>query len=291
MTFSRLASLARTGVLAFGAAAMLIEGPVARAQQAATPAGPVAASQPGASAPPDAAGQASLLDAVMARKQLRIGLPGDYRPFGVRDAATGAFSGIDVDLTTGLAEALGAAPVFVKTSWSTLLADFTSGKFDMVAGGVSITLDRQKAGFFSIPTDLDGKVAIARCADMDRLGSLAAIDRPDVRVVVNPGGTNERFDRANLKQAPIRVFPDNTAIFREVAEGRADVMITDGVETRVQQKLNPGLCAIHPDKPFDHAEKAWLLPRDIAFKLFVDQYIHLQQLNGGYAAIIGKWLD
>ncbi len=170
------------------------------------------------------------------------------------------------------------------TSWPTLMADFAAGKFDVLAGGVSVTLDRQRAGFFSVPTDVDGKAAIARCADAARYDGIDAIDRPDVRVVVNPGGTNERFDRAHLHAAQILVFPDNRTIFREVAEGRADVMITDGVETRLQQKLNPGLCAIHPDKPFDRSEKAWLLPRDIAFKLFVDQYIHLKQLDGSYAA-------
>ena len=240
----------------------------------------------------------SLLDAVMARKQLRIGLTGDYKPFSDQDPATGAFSGIDVDLTAGLAKALGVEPVFARTSWSTLDGTdprppvlFGAGRFDLLAGGVSITLDRQKIGFFSIPTDIDGKAAIARCADVDRFGSLADIDRPEVRVVVNPGGTNERFDRAQLHAAQIRVFPDNRTIFREVLEGRADVMITDGVETRLQQKLNPGLCAIHPDRTFDRAEKAWLMPRDTALKLFVDQYIHSKQLDGSYAAIVKRWLD
>ena len=97
--------------------------------------------------------------------------------------------------------------------------------------------------------------------------------------------------RAHLHRAQILVFPDNRTIFREVAEGHADVMITDGVETRLQQKLDPRLCAIHPDRPFDRSEKAWLMPRDIAFKLFVDQYIHLKQLDGSYAAEVGKWLD
>ncbi len=279
---ARLAAAARSAA-ALVAAAMLLAGASAWAQSA--PATAVDAPQPTLPLQP------TLLDTVVARKQLRIGMPGDYKPFGVMDAGSGAFSGIDVDLTTGLARALGAEPVYVKSSWSTLLQDFQAGKFDMVAGGVSITLDRQKIGFFSIPTDVDGKAAIARCTDVDRYGSLAAIDRPDVRVVVNPGGTNERFDRANLKQATIRVFPDNTRIFREVAEDRADVMITDGVETRLQQKLNSGLCAIHPEKPFDTSEKGWLLPRDVAFKLFVDQYIHIHQLDGSYAATVKKWLD
>ncbi|WP_237477865.1 transporter substrate-binding domain-containing protein [Lichenibacterium dinghuense] len=236
-------------------------------------------------AAPQAAPQ-TLLDRVVATHQLRVGLTGDYRPFSLQDSATGAFTGLDVDLTTGLAKALGAEPVFVKTSWPTLMADFQAGKFDVLAGGVSVTLDRQRDGFFSVPTDVDGKAAIARCADAERYDGLDAIDRPGVRVVVNPGGTNERFDRAHLHNAQILTFPDNKTIFREVAEGRADVMITDGVE-----KLNPGLCAIHPDRPFDRAEKAWLLPRDIAFKLFVDQYIHLKQLDGSYAAAVKAWLD
>ncbi len=233
----------------------------------------------------------SLLDAVMARKQLRIGLTGDYKPFSVQDPATGAFSGLDVDLAKGLAQALGAEPVFVKTSWSTLIDDLRAGKFDLLVGGISITLDRAKVGFFSTPSDVDGKAAIARCGDVATLQSLDAIDRPEVRVVVNPGGTNERFDRAHLHRAQIRVFPDNRTIFREIADGRADVMITDGVETRLQQKLNPGLCAIHPDQPFDRAEKAWLMPRDLPLKLFVDQYLHLKQLDGTYAAALKAWVE
>ncbi len=245
----------------------------------------------GAASAEDAPAPQTLLDRVIASHRLRVGLTGDYRPFSLRDPATGAFTGLDVDLTTGLAHALGAEPVFVETSWPTLMADFAAGRFDMLAGGVSVTLDRQRVGFFSVPTDVDGKAAIARCADAAKYDGLAAIDRPDVRVVVNPGGTNERFDRAHLHAAQVLVFPDNRTIFREVAEGRADVMITDGVETRLQQKLNPGLCAIHPDQPFDRSEKAWLLPRDIAFKLFVDQYIHQKQLDGSYAEAVKAWLD
>ena len=31
------------------------------------------------------------------------------------------------------------------------------------------------------------------------------IDRPAVTVIVNPGGTNEKFDRANLRTARIMV--------------------------------------------------------------------------------------
>jgi len=38
------------------------------------------------------------------------------------------------------------------------------------------------------------------------------------------------------------------------------------VETLIQQKLNPGLCSVHPDKPLVYGEKVFLVPRgDVTF--------------------------
>jgi cyclohexadienyl dehydratase len=159
-------------------------------------------------------------------------------------------------------------------------------------GGVSVTLERQKAAFFSAPYLRDGKTPIARCADKDKFADLAAIDRPEVTVIVNPGGTNETFDRAHLKAAHIEVANDNLSIFDKLAKGEADLMITDATETLYQQKLRPGvLCAVHPDAPFDFSEKAYLLPRDVALKAFVDQWLHIADATGALAALKAKWLQ
>ena len=232
----------------------------------------------------------SRLDDIVARGSLRVGVTGDYRPFSVRDPATGRFTGLDVDMAQALADGLGVRVEIVPTTWGTLLPDLGDGKFDVGMGGISITLQRQRVAFFSQPVMRAGKAAIARCADRDRFGSLAAIDRPDVRVLVNPGGTNERFDRANLHQADIVTFPDNTRIFDELAQGRADVMITDAVETKVQQRLHTGLCAIHPDQPFDFGELGYLLPRDIVLKQFVDQWLHTMMETGAWSRLVDSYL-
>lgn len=232
----------------------------------------------------------SRLDEIVSRGTLRVGLTGDYRPFSLLDKGNGQYAGIDVDMATNLAEALGVKLEIVATTWGGLLTDLGAGKFDMAMGGISVTLPRQKTAFFSIPLMRVGKTPIARCTDKDRFQTLAQIDKAGTKVIVNPGGTNEKFDRANLKQAEIVMFPDNAKIFEELVAGHADLMITDSVETKLQQKLHPELCAIHPDQPFDYGELAYLLPRDVVLQEFVNQWLHLAVANGTWTKVMGSYL-
>ncbi len=234
----------------------------------------------------------SRLDAILERQVLRVGTTGDYRPFTYLDKTSGAYSGLDVDLAHSLADALGVKVEFVATSWPTLAKDFDADLFDIAMGGVSITLERAKKGLFSAPYLREGKTPIARCADKDKYATLDEIDREGVKVVVNPGGTNERFDRGHLKAAAIVVHGDNTTNFDSLASGEGDVMITDASETRYQQKLHPGLlCAIHPEEPFDFAEKAYWMPMDPPLMAFVDQWLHMAIENGTFAAEAKKWFE
>ncbi len=230
------------------------------------------------------------LDAILARGTLRVGLTGDYRPFSIKDEA-GRFEGLDVDMAGSLARGLGVGLEIVPTAWPKLMADLQAGRFDVAMGGVTITLERAKTALFSDPVMTSGKTPIARCADVARFDTLEGIDKPGVRVIVNPGGTNERFARANVHDAQLIVFPNNATIFEEIVAGRADVMMTDAVETRLQQKLHPELCAVHPDKPFNTSELGYMLPRDLMLQQFVNQWLRIQTQSGERARAVAKWLE
>ena len=232
---------------------------------------------------------ASRLDEVLARHTLRVCTTGDYKPYSFL-RADGQFEGIDIDLADSLAKSLGAKADYVKTSWSDLMNDFVA-KCDMAVGGVSTTLERQKHVFFTQPYMIDGKAPIARCAEVDKYQTLTQIDQPSTRVIVNPGGTNERFAKQYLPHAKLTVYPDNVTIFKQILDGKADVMITDASETLLQQKLNPGLCSIHPDKPFQYGEKAYMVPQgDVTYQQYVDQWLHLARETGEFHSISDKWL-
>ena len=239
-------------------------------------------------APPVAA-QTSRLDEIVARGTLRIGMTGDYKPFTYFNPAKNAFEGMDVDMGESLAKALGVKAEFVKTSWPTLAKDFDAGLFDIGMGGISITFDRARKGFFSTAIMREGKTPITRCENKDKFATIADIDKAGVRAIVNPGGTNERFAKANLKSAEIKVHPDNVTIFDEIIKGNADLMITDASETIYQSKLKPELCAVHPEKPFDFFEKAYWMPRDVVLKSFVDQWLHITRETGGFQRTYDAW--
>ena len=233
--------------------------------------------------------QAGRLDDIAARGVLRVGSTGDYKPFSYRQTG-GGFIGMDVELAGELARSLGVRLELVPTTWPTLMADLGTDKFDLALSGVSVTAERQRQAQFSVPYLHDGKTPITRCENTARFQTLAQIDRPEVRLIVNPGGTNERFARARAPHARLTVYPDNVTIFGQIVSGAADLMITDAIETRLQQRLHPQLCAVHPEAPFDMAQKAILLPRDAALKTYVDRWLQQRLDNGDVPQRLDRWL-
>ena len=210
------------------------------------------------------------LERIRARGELRVGTTGDYAPFSLESA--GKLRGVDIALAEAFARSLGVRVRFLKTSWPTLMRDYQNDAFDVALSGISHTPERAASARFSVPYQSGGKTPIARCSERTKLATLAQIDNEQVRVIVNPGGTNEAFVRAQLKRANVRVFADNRAIFAELLAGRADVMITDDVEAELQHRRHPGLCRTNK-ATFTQADKAWLVQPDDQLVDTVDTWL------------------
>ena len=106
------------------------------------------------------------LAAKAANPDLRVGTTGDYPPFSFIDTQTGQYQGSDIDQARALAAALHRRLVFVPTSWGTLSADLSAGRFDIAMGGVSVNPQRAAQGVFTAAYLHDGKTPVVRCDEV-----------------------------------------------------------------------------------------------------------------------------
>ena len=117
---------------------------------------------------------------------------------------------------------------------------------------------------------------------------MEAIDQPGVRVIANPGSANEAFARANFKRAQVTIHHDNASVFLEIVAGRADVMVTDGLEADHQAALHPELCAAPVAAPFTRLEKAYMFARDKAMKAFIDNWLGARIAGGAWRLALDR---
>ena len=233
---------------------------------------------------------ASHLDQIIQRGVLRVGTTGDFKPFSFLNPASNDYEGHDIDAAKLLAESLGVKVQFVKTTWPTLLKGLQEDQYDISMTGITRTLARQRVANLSHPYINVGKSPLIRVADRERFKTLADIDKTGVKIGVNPGGTNQRFVDANLKQATVVVIEKNLSIPEKIVAGEVDVMITDNVEAMLVAKQEPLLFAVDPENPYTKDDFGYLLPRDDhAWNNYVNLWLDLAKLKGDFARLQQKW--
>lgn len=196
----------------------------------------------------------SRIDVIRDRGVLLVGATGDYRPLSYLEPKTGKYWGFDVDFAQIIAGKLGVKVQFVPTSWPTLTEDtYNPQLFDLAMCGITITDARRETMLMSQGYLQNGKTILCRRDQAERYTCQDDINRPEVRVMVNPGGLNEKFAHDNLPQAQLLVHQRNEEIPALIAEGEADIMITEIVEASYYTQVDERLAAPLIDQPFNHS--------------------------------------
>ncbi len=194
-------------------------------------------------------------DAIQARGTLLVGTTGDYRPLTYREAETGEYWGFGIDVAGEIAGSLGVSVSYVPTSWPTLSADVLNPEqFDLAIGGITITDARLATMDMSEGYLCNGKTILCRKEDTGKYKTIEDLNKPEVRVMVNPGGLNEQFARENLPDCRLIVHGKNEEIPAKVAGGEADVMITEITEAPWYVQNDTRLAAPLLDSPFTRGQ-------------------------------------
>jgi cyclohexadienyl dehydratase len=189
------------------------------------------------------------IDAIRKSGELRVGVPGDYAPLAFKNNK-GMLEGYDIDMANDFGKQLGFKVKFVLTSWPTLSNDLAADKFDIAIGGITATYQRSKDFSLSNPVVPNGKIALATCDSASKLTNLEKIDQPNVRIVVNPGGTNQSYVDENIKHAQVTMVKNNIDNLQALRNKTADMMVTDLIEGDYYNFKEPGVLCVVMKKPF-----------------------------------------
>lgn len=235
---------------------------------------------------------AALLDDIQSRGTLLVGTTGDYKPMSYRDVNTGAYEGFDVELAQKLANSLHVKVEFVPTTWKTLSADTESGKFDLALCGITRTFDRERTLAMSDGYLLFGKTILCRNSDASRFQNIDDLNQKNIRVMVNPGGTNEKFARQYLPNATLIIHEKNAEIPSLIASGEADVMITETMEAVHYTKADKKLAAPLVTKPFTKSRFGALLKKgDQDFLNYINFFLSEMELSGTMAQLEEEYIQ
>jgi cyclohexadienyl dehydratase len=230
------------------------------------------------------------LDKILDSKVLRVGTPGDYRPFAIK--AEGGYTGHDIDVVEAMAKELGVKIEYVPTSWPKLMADLQANQFDVAVGGITRNVARIRQIEMLPGYAPFGKVALVRSADKAKFQTPADLNKPEVRVIKNPGGTNEAYVLEHLKAAQVSTHDKNAEIPALIAEGKGDVMITETFEALHYSRVDPRLHAAYLDAPLTpKSTLGFVLPVDDADFTRVMGFVWDQlDSRGALKQAADKWL-
>jgi polar amino acid transport system substrate-binding protein len=171
-----------------------------------------------------ATAQARSLDAIIAAGEIRVGVNPSFAPAAMYDDKN-ELVGFDVDVSNKLASMLGVKATFVIVESASRVPFLTSGRIDIVLGGLTRTPDRAKLVSFTVPimTETLGALTI----EGKPFAKLADLNKDSVTLAEIRGTTPIAWIAQNLPKAKLLLLDNHPDVLRAVAQGRADAVIDD----------------------------------------------------------------
>ena len=231
----------------------------------------------------------SALQEILSEGVLKVGTTGDWNPMTMRDVATNAYTGYDIDVMTALGADLGVEVEFVPTDWKTLVAGVTSGQYH-ITGSASVSPARAKAAGYSNSYFALVTVPLTLKENADRFTNWDDLDVEGVSVAATLGTTQEAQVKQYFPNATHRIVEAPARDFQEVLAGRADASITSNIEAATLVEKYENMMIIPVDAGRSPTPVAMLLPQaDQVWINYVNTWIALKTEQGFFQELGDKW--
>lgn len=232
----------------------------------------------------------SALNQVLKRGELRVGVEAGYMPFEMRDKR-GDLIGFDVDLARLMAKYMGVKLRLVNTQWDGIIPALLTGKFDLLMGGMTITMERNLQVNFTDPYIVIGQSVLLNNKHRDAIKSYKDLNDPKYTITTKLGTTGDIAARKYLPKARIKQFESEADAAMEARSGRADALVYDLPFNVIYRAQNPDKL-IHLAEPFTYEPLAWAVRKgDPDFLNWLNNFLRLIKGDGTYDALYKKWFE
>jgi len=203
----------------------------------------------------------------------------------------GRYVGFDIDMAKEMAKAMGVKFVPVNTAWDDMIPSLTTGKFDIIISGITVTQERNLKISFTDPYIIVGQTLLINKKHERKINSYKDLNDPEYIVTSQSGTTGEEAAKNLIPKCTYKSFKTEKEAVLEVINGNADAFVYDLPFCVVVMVMQGKDKLTFLDKPFTYEPLAWAIRKgDPDFLNWLNNFLRQIKKDGRYERIYNKWI-
>jgi polar amino acid transport system substrate-binding protein len=231
------------------------------------------------------------LDRILKRGELLVGISADQPPLHYK-TKKGEIKGLDVDIATLMAEAMGVKLKIINIPFPELLPALERGELDMVISGLTITPQRNLKVAFVGPYFVSGKCLLTKKGTAAALEKKENFNKSSFSIAVLKSSTSKDLADKALPEAKQVITESLDESLDLLLQGRVDAVVADlpfCVISSFRYK-DKGLETLQT--PFNYEPFGIALPADDALYInWTQNFLNLLSNSGELKNLSKKWFE
>jgi len=233
---------------------------------------------------------ADVLDDILARGTLRVGMEPGYMPFEMTDQR-GEIVGFDVDIAKRMAKAMGVKLELISTAWDGIIPGLMTKKYDIIMSGMTLTQERNLQISFATPYIVVGQTILVKKEFANAVKSYKDLNDPKFKVASKLGTTGEQATKRMIPNASYVSFETEQEGVMDLINGKVDAFVYDLPFMAIANAEKNNGKLIFLDQPFTYEPLAWGINRGNPDMLnWLNNFMNQIKSDGTYDRIYEKWL-
>jgi polar amino acid transport system substrate-binding protein len=232
----------------------------------------------------------STLETILKRGALWVGFDSGYMPFEMTNQK-GRYVGFDIDMAKEMAKAMGVKFVPINTAWDDIIPSLTTGKFDIIISGMTITQERNLKINFADPYIIVGQTILLNKKHEGKIKSYKDLNDSRYIVTSQSSTTGETAVKILIPKCIYKSFKTENEAASEVLNGKADAFVYDLPFCAVIMAMQGKGKLFFLDTPFTYEPLAWAVRKtDPDFLNWLNNFLRQIKNDGRYDKIYNKWI-